>query len=239
MTSAWYLLPILGVNLFGGSMQPFNADNRDPSTLAFHPQKPEEYNLPQSMGGVNVASKFGFRPQYRDYQCGACGASTNGSVLCDVTRQNGSIVFWCQCACDRKEPTILIEESGSVISQMPMAREFSVSGSWPTELAQLYEEAAKSLSAGANTACAMVCRKLLMATACHEGDADGKQFAAYVSYITDTVLAFPKAKASIDKIRNIGNEANHNVSFVSPDDARRAMQIVTYMLNTIYSLPAA
>jgi hypothetical protein len=61
----------------------------------------------------------------------------------------------------------------------------------------------------------------------------------YVTYITNTVLTFPKAKDSIDKIRDIGNDANHDVAFVAPDDARRAMQIVTYMLNTIYSLPAS
>jgi hypothetical protein len=85
----------------------------------------------------------------------------------------------------------------------------------------------------------MVCRKLLMATACNEGETDGKTFAEYVTYITTTVLSFPRAKAAIDSLRGIGNDANHKVAFVSPDDSKRAMQIVTYMLDTIYSLPAA
>jgi len=207
--------------------------------LAFHPQQPEEYNLPQQLGGTQAARQFGFRPKYRDFQCGACGTKTAGRVLCDVERSDGSTILWCQCSCDKKEPTIIVEQAGSVVSQLPMIKEFAVSDSWPPELAKLYEEAARSLSAGACTACAMVCRKLLMSTACHEGDDDGKSFVDYVKYITDKILTFPKAKDSIDKIRGIGNEANHNVSFVTPDDARRAMQIVTYMLNTIYSLPAA
>jgi hypothetical protein len=215
---------------------------RDLSTLAFHPQQPEEYNIPASLGGMGnnqIANQLGYRPKYREYQCGACGNSTTGRVLCDVERSDGAMVQWCQCSCDKKEPTIIVDKAGVLLSQLPMANEFSVSDKWPPDLAKLYEEGAKSLSAGAYTACAMVCRKLLMATACHEGDTDGKGFVEYVKYITDTVLTFPKAKDAIDKIRGIGNEANHNVAFVSPDDARRAMQIVTYMLNTIYSLPAA
>jgi hypothetical protein len=216
--------------------------DRDPKVLAFHPQQPEEYNIPQSLGGMggnHIAHQLGYRPKYRDFQCGECGATTAGRVLCDVQRSDDSTVLWCQCSCDRKEPTIIVEKAGSVISQLPLAREFHVNDSWPPELAKLYDEAAKSLSAGAYTACAMVCRKLLMATACHEGDRDGKGFVDYVTFITDKVLTFPKAKDAIDKIRDIGNEANHKVAFVSQDDARRAMQIVTYMLTTIYSLPAA
>jgi len=104
---------------------------------------------------------------------------------------------------------------------------------------RLFDEAAKAYAAGAYTATAMLCRKILMACACHEGDKDGKAFTDYVTYITGTVLTFPKAKDAIDKIRGIGNEANHNVKFVSRDDAKKAMQIATYMLTTIYSLPSA
>ena len=85
----------------------------------------------------------------------------------------------------------------------------------------------------------MAARKLLMACACHEGDTDGKRFVEYVDYITNTVLTFPKAKDAIDKIRSIGNDANHKIQLVPRDAARRALQIVTYMLNTIYSLPSA
>jgi hypothetical protein len=106
-------------------------------------------------------------------------------------------------------------------------------------LGQLYEEAAKAFAAGAYTAAAMVARKVLMACACHEGATDGQPFVEYVKHITETVLTFPKAKDSIDKIRTIGNEANHTIRFVNREDARRALSIITYMLNTIYSLPSS
>lgn len=124
-------------------------------------------------------------------------------------------------------------------SQLPIAREFHSGADWPTELSQLYDEAAKAYSAGAYTATTMVCRKLLMACACEKGADDGKTFVTYVDFITNNVLAYPAAKSSIDAIRAIGNEANHHVQFVNQSDATRAMKIVTYMLNTIYSLPLA
>jgi hypothetical protein len=145
----------------------------------------------------------------------------------------------CLCSCERREPSILIEKGGEIIQQLPNSCEFHSSDNWPPDLAKLYDEGAKSYAAGAFTASSMVCRKLLMACACHENADDGKPFTTYVDYITGTVLTFPRAKDAIDAIRTIGNEANHQVQFVGQGEAKRAMQIVTYMLNTIYSLPAA
>jgi hypothetical protein len=182
----------------------------------------------------------GVNPKHRAYACGACGQSTNGRVVASTKRESdGANLWWCVCSCEKEEPTLIIERGGAVVSQVPEAPEFQPGEKWPPELEQLFDEASKAYAAGAFTATAMVCRKILMACACHEGDADGKAFAQYVDYITGTVLTFPKAKDAIDKIRNIGNDANHKVRFVSRDDAKRALSIVTYMLTTIYSLPSA
>lgn len=129
--------------------------------------------------------------------------------------------------------------------QLPNAKQFQSDASWPTDLAALYDEASKAYSAGAFTSASMVCRKLLMSCACHEQASagepvqEGKSFVEYVDYLANRVLTFPKAKAAIDVIRSIGNEANHHVQFVSQTDAERSMVIVRHMLNTIYSFPAA
>jgi hypothetical protein len=114
-----------------------------------------------------------------------------------------------------------------------------VGENWPAELEQLYSVASKTFASGAYTACAMVCRKLLMVCACQEGAKDGLKFVEYVKHITDEVLTFPQAKDPIDKIRHIGNDANHTIKFVTREDANRAMSIITYTLNTIYSLPSS
>ncbi len=198
--------------------------------VRFHPLNNQEHSY---------ATQNGMSPSYTNYLCGACGKSTSGRIVCDLVRMDGqSAVHWCLCSCEKMEPTIIVIDAERPISQLPVAKEFHSGENWPPDLAKLYDEAAITFSAGACTATVMVVRKLLMACACHEGDADGKNFTDYVDFITNTVLTFPKAKTSIDKIRTIGNEANHNVDFVSHDAAKHAMQIATYMLNTIYSLPS-
>jgi hypothetical protein len=194
--------------------------------------------MPPQFG--NTFANLPVRPVHADYPCGACGKSTNGRVLCEMVRKDdGAKVQWCMCSCEREQPSLLVTKEGKVISQMPIERGYHAHASWPTDLADLYDEAAKSYSAGAFTASTMVCRKLLMVCAAHEGDTTSKNFQGHVEYITNTVLNFPKAKAAIDAIRLIGNEANHEIQFVAEPDAKRAMEIVTYMLNTIYALPAA
>jgi hypothetical protein len=162
-----------------------------------------------------------------------------------VKRSDGSKVLWCLCACDKKEPTIIVEKDGHQIMQLPQAKQFQTSPSWPPELCALFEEASKSFAAGAYTSATMVCRKLLMSCACHEQSLagqtveEGKTFVYYVDYIVNSVLTFPRAKTAIDKIRDIGNEANHHVAIVNPVDAERSMTIIQYMLNAIYALPSA
>lgn len=202
--------------------------------VEFHPLDADE------LGGGIHPGQLGLYPKHRTYACGACGSTTNGRVVCEVQRKmDGAQIFWCWCSCDKAEPTILIEMDGTMLTQLPIAREFRSGADWPTNLTSLYDEAAKAYSAGAFTAATMVCRKLIMACACDKGETDGKAFTAYVDHLTTNVLAFPAAKTPIDAIRQIGNEANHEVKIVNQADATRAMKIVTYLLNTIYSLPVA
>lgn len=200
----------------------------------------DDFEFYPATGGEYQKVQAGIRPRHLQYDCGACGQPNSGRLIASTKREgDGAILNLCVCSCPKAEPAILTERGGKVVAQIPEVREFHVGENWPADLAQLYDEAAKAFAAGAYTAAAMLCRKVLMACACHEGDTDGKSFGAYVDYITQTVLTFPKAKDAIDKIRNIGNEANHRVQMVSRDNARRAMSIVNYMLSTIYSLPSA
>lgn len=198
------------------------------SEVRFYPTTSEE---------VEAAAKIA--PKHRNFQCGACGNSVTGRVMAYARRHlDGAELSWCICSCEREEPTILIDQCGAM-SQVPQACELRPDPKWPDDLRRLFEEASRAFTAGACTASAMASRKLLMTCACHEGDTDGKKFVEYVDYITGRVLNFPKARSAIDKIRKIGNEANHEIAFVSREDAKLALEIVSYMLNTIYSLPSA
>jgi hypothetical protein len=207
-----------------------------PGEIAFHPISTKEYRVQ----GIGMQQSLPISPRHETYQCGSCGASTNGRVLCEFVRSaDKANVTWCLCSCEKQEPAVIIKKDDVVIKQVPLAKEFHAAQDWPPDLAKLYEEAALAYSAGAFTASSMACRKLLMACACDKSASDGLRFVEYVDYITNSVLTFPAAKASIDKIRDIGNDANHKIQFINQPDAARAMKIVTYLLNTIYSLPTA
>jgi len=123
--------------------------------------------------------------------------------------------------------------------QLPQPREFVADPRWPEDIGRLFDEAGRSYAAGAYTSAAMTARKVLMACAVDQGDADRKNFTEYVDYIVNSVLTFPKARASIDRIRMIGNDATHKIVFVSREDAHRSLSIVAYMLGVIYALPTA
>jgi hypothetical protein len=180
-----------------------------------------------------------FAPMYRNFECGHCGRSTNGRVLCSQTDEKDNVrTLWCQCSCERQLPTVIVND-GESEKQFPEYCRFQPGEKWPSDLTRLYEEATRSFSACAYTSTTMVCRKMLMVCACQEGADEGLQFAKYVDYIIENVLPLPRAKGSIDAIRTNGNDANHSVSFVSRDDAQRALAVITYLLNSVYSLPQA
>ncbi len=212
-----------GGGFFGGQQQ-----QQPREGIHFHIMNPAEQQ--DAMHGIN--------PVYRNFNCGHCGRSTNGRVLCSLTDADGvEQAVWCHCSCDQQLPAVILTHPE--IQQFPEHCEFTPGDGWPDDLTNLFDEAAKSFTAAAYTSTTMVCRKMLMVCACHEGADEGLQFVKYVDYIIANVLPLPKARDSIDAIRKIGNEANHDVAFVSRDDARRAMSIVTYLLNSVYSLPEA
>ncbi|MGB7323630.1 MAG: DUF4145 domain-containing protein [Rubripirellula sp.] len=213
---------------FGGGFGGMGAGQpKKRAGIHFHAAEPNEQQ--EVMHGMN--------PLYRNFDCGHCGRSTNGRVVCSETNDDDeTIVFWCHCSCDKRLPTLIVAVDGSD-RQFPEHARFQAGENWPAELERLYQEASLSFTASAYTSTTMVARKILMVCACNEGAAEGLSFVKYVDYIVDNVLPLPKAKASIDAIRTIGNDANHSVAFVSRNDAMRAMSIVTYLLNSVYSLP--
>jgi len=191
-----------------------------------------------------AANQKGLGALTMSYTCAACGKETHGRVIARMIyaqpeKNHQGTNFWCLCTCG--EPTVLKAETAPYdrTFQAPRGVEFKPGENWPPDLEKLFHEASASFSAGAFTGSAMICRKILMVVACKHGDDEGKTFKEYVEFIIRNVVPIPTAKQSIDAIRQIGNEANHDVAFVNEPDARRAMGIVRYVLNAAYSLPSA
>jgi hypothetical protein len=176
------------------------------------------------------------------YLCGGCKQLSHARIVARADYEEGNRkgeIVWCLCACG--EPTVLKRQTHPTPSQIqfPQALEFKSVKSRPPELQQLFDEGAACFAAGAFTAVAMVCRKRLMVIACKNGAAENLKFAEYVDHIMANVVPIPSARPAIDAIRTIGNEATHEIDFVTEGSARRAIQITQYVLNAVYALPAA
>jgi len=188
---------------------------------------------------------FDYRNEAEDYLCGVCGKPVHETCIASATYDENhgahkGKILWCICPCG--QPTVItmqIFPAPLLKNQHPLPMEFIAGKNWPPDLERLFREAAASFAAGAFTASAMVCRKILMVVACEAGAQEGQSFASYVDHIIAAVVPIPSAKPSIDKIRTIGNDANHDVAFVAEPEARRAMSIAAYVLNSAYSLPSA
>lgn len=103
----------------------------------------------------------------------------------------------------------------------------------------MYEEARQSYSAGAFTAAVLCCRKLLMHIAVAKGAAAGRNFVTYVKYLSDNHFVPPDAREWVDHIRQRGNEANHEIVLMEPEDAEELIGFSEMLLKVIYQFPAA
>jgi hypothetical protein len=78
---------------------------------------------------------------------------------------------------------------------------------------------------------------MLMNIAVEEGDKEGKNFIEYVDYLDGKGFIPPHGKPWVDYIRKRGNEANHEITLMSADDAEGMLRLVQKLLEDIYEFP--
>ncbi|HHT9125881.1 MAG TPA: DUF4145 domain-containing protein [Candidatus Brocadiia bacterium] len=122
-------------------------------------------------------------------------------------------------------------------SQIPGVRIGSNIDHLPQEIALLYDEIRKVTSQEAFTAAVMACRKLLMHIAIEKGAQENLKFVEYVDYLLSKHYAPPGSKQWVDKIRQKGNEANHEIVIMSKNDAIEIITFIEMLLKFIYEFP--
>ena len=110
--------------------------------------------------------------------------------------------------------------------------------SLPHDINEIYGEIRKSTGLGAYTLAVLGCRKILMHIAMEKGAKQGLAFIDYVDYLVDQHFAPPNSKPWVDKIRTIGNEANHEIKIMSMNEATELVNFVEMLLKFIYEFPA-
>ncbi|MCK9426373.1 MAG: DUF4145 domain-containing protein [Ignavibacteriaceae bacterium] len=102
----------------------------------------------------------------------------------------------------------------------------------------LYNEARDCTSVGAYTSAILVCRKIIMHLAVEKGAAPGQSFVSYIDFLESGHYFPPNGRPWVDKIRQKGNEANHEIIIVNKDEAKELLLFVEFLLRFIYEFPS-
>lgn len=164
------------------------------------------------------------------YLCGHCGTEVTSNQGYHEDTRNYNI-WLCPCGC----PTFFDNEG----RQYPgYSFGNAVSGIKSSKVNELYEEARRCTAAPAYTAAVLACRKLLMHIAVEKGAPTGKRFIEYVKYLSDNHYVPPDGKQWADYIRQKGNEATHEISLMTKQDAEDLISFTEMLLKFVYEFPA-
>lgn len=171
----------------------------------------------------------------KSYKCGHCGnvMATKFGYLGHISRTGevaGSLYICHYCTL----PTLFYNDLQ--IPGIPFATDVPDVDDKSVE--DLYNEARRCTSAGAYTAAVLCCRKLLMHIAVAQGAKPGESFMTYVKYFADNNYIPPGARDWVDHIRTKGNEANHEIVIMRPDDAKDLLTFIEMLLKIIYEFLA-
>lgn len=170
------------------------------------------------------------------FTCGYCGAISAPSQCYSAAQRTGFIIGRILICSNCNYPTFMPEVRGYT-PQTPgpiIGREIK---HLPPEIEGLYNEARKCIPIGAFTSSVLACRKLLMNVAVQEGAESDKPFIFYVNYLETNNYLPPKGRDWVDKIRQKGNEATHEIAPMSLEDTADLIGFVEMLLRFVYEFP--
>ncbi len=170
--------------------------------------------------------------QARRYVCGYCSSvvGPDKAIFSEEPNHRQTFIYFCShCG----QPTYFDERE----EQFPGVKFGNDVMHLPREIEQLYGEARGAMSAKAYTPAVLACRKILMNVGVSLGAKTGDSFVSYVQFLADEGYVPPNGKHWVDHIRTKSNEANHEITLMSKEEAERLITFVEMMLKFIYELP--
>ena len=162
----------------------------------------------------------------REYICYFC----NKTVASSVGYKDNDCVSYIRICPHCNRPTYFYGGRIQVPKPLPLSPVTGVEDN----VRDLFEEARKCISTESYTAVAMLCRKLLMNIAVDHGAEKNKKFQEYVEYIQAKNLVSKSAEELLTEIKDIGNDANHEISQVSKEQANQIIELTNEIINQIY-----
>lgn len=172
----------------------------------------------------------------RNTPCPFCGAKPLA-----VIANRGAINTWLYCI--NCEKAAVANYDGIARYVAPPSLSLPTPDGVPAAESDLWHQIRSCLSVGASTAVAMLCRKMLLHLAHTHQSATNvnatppENFVKAVDYLKVNYLVPIQFHDWIDKIRQVGNEANHELPQVAYADAEDIALFTHNLLITLYELP--
>lgn len=176
----------------------------------------------------------------KSYVCGHCGEyiSSNQGFYDQAeisiegrSRAHKEYIYICHhCGC----PTFFRYDG----VRFPGSRYGEDIESIPSQVDELYREARDCFSVNAYTASVMCTRKIIMNVAVDKGADENKRYVEYVEWLDSEGYLPQGSKPWVDRIRDKGNEANHEIPQMTEQDARLMIDFVEMLLKLLYEYPA-
>jgi hypothetical protein len=166
----------------------------------------------------------------KTYTCGYCGREV-GSKEGYTTSEGYDSIYICPVC---GQPSYF----GQEMEQVPGVLFGRDVANLPDDIELLYQEARNCMAVSAYTCAVLACRKLLMNVAVSNGASPNQPFIDYVNYLESNNYIPPNARGWVDKIRQRGNEANHEIIPMTEEEAREIISLVEMLLMLIYDFPA-
>lgn len=140
---------------------------------------------------------------------------------------------------DCSRPTYFEKNSSGTLLQIPDAPLGLTVQHLPPEIAALYEEARHCTAVRAFSAAVLLCRKILLHVAVAQGSASNINFLQAVDYLAAEGIIPRNGRGWVDRIRKLGNEANHEIVLMTREQAEEALTFTGWLLMLTYHLPGS
>lgn len=139
----------------------------------------------------------------------------------------GSRIYICP---NCNAPIILDDGEKQVIRPLP-GKEIK---RLPKNIGEVYNEIRKCMQINSFTAAIMLMRKIIMNIAVHEGAKENLKFIQYVDFLCDNGIVHKKSKKKAGSIRDLGNDANHEIETRTQGEAQNCLEFIELLLIANY-----
>jgi hypothetical protein len=171
----------------------------------------------------------------QEIACGNCGMKVAADVVAHGSQKHEEAkgVLW--LLCPNCHDGSVLTKSGAV---WPVAPVVGAIANLPEDVARAWKEAQSAHAVAAHTAAEMMCRKILMHLAVDvAGGKAGGTFKGFIDDLDKAGYISAGLKPAIEKIKDRGNTANHDLPASTAADSLITLRITEHLLRGVYEIP--